>query len=74
MKKNSNAGDLHPAESTSNHNNGKNSGQPNRQRSNTPPMPQQDSRSDQEQEGRQNPAGDTRDVSRQPVDNEANKN
>jgi hypothetical protein len=32
------------------------------------PNAQQESRSDQEQEGTQNPAGDTRDVSREPVD------
>ncbi len=31
------------------------------------PNTQQESRSDQEQEGTQNPAGDTRDVSREPV-------
>jgi hypothetical protein len=33
------------------------------------PRIQQESRSDQEQEGVQNPAGDTRDVSREPVHN-----
>ncbi|MES2627171.1 MAG: hypothetical protein V4628_17930 [Pseudomonadota bacterium] len=32
------------------------------------PQAQKESRSDQEQEGTQNPAGDTRDVSREPVD------
>jgi hypothetical protein len=38
-------------------------------RNNSIPTIQQDSRSDQEQEGQQNPAGDTRDVDRIPVDN-----
>ena len=35
--------------------------------SNSQELPQKRARSDQEQEGRQNPAGDTRDVDREPV-------
>lgn len=35
---------------------------------NPQPQTEQESRSDQEQEGTQNPAGDTREVSREPVD------
>ena len=77
MIKKINTRDQHHVDSSPDLNKGGSSRQPNQQSaeksaqtaaSNLVPQTQQESRSDQEQEGRQNPAGDTRDVSREPVD------